>query len=91
MLSQMTVKGQKNLRLGHRPMIDLKHVLVLVNNGYFKGYQRFLGKIGLAKNMTSWYYSANYHAIENYIRREVDDFLKMYFILKVVLPRIFVI
>ena len=31
------------LELGQRPMIDLKHVLVIANNGYFKGYQRFLG------------------------------------------------
>jgi hypothetical protein len=38
------------LRLGHRPMIDLKHVLVIANNGYFKGYQRFLSKSGRASH-----------------------------------------
>jgi hypothetical protein len=80
--------GLEGLRLGHRPMIDLKHVLVLVNNGSFKGYQRFLGKIGLAKNMASWYYGRNYEAIENYINNEVRDFLRMYFVLKTVLPKI---
>jgi hypothetical protein len=31
------------LRLGHRPMIDLKHVLIIVNNGSFKGSE-ILGK-----------------------------------------------
>ena len=75
------------LRLGHRPMIDLKHVLVIVNKGSFKGYQQFLGKAGAARNMGTWYYNENYQAILDYVNNEVQDFLRMYFVLKTVLPR----
>ena len=47
------------LKLGHRPMIDIKHVLVIADNGSFKGYQGFLSKSGQATNMARWYiYSA---------------------------------
>ena len=77
----------EGLRLGHRPMIDLNHVLVLVNNGSFKGYQRFLDRAGLAKNMAAWYYSGNYQAILDYVKNEEKDFLKMYFVLRTVLPK----
>jgi hypothetical protein len=43
--------GMEGLRLGQRPMIDLKHVMVIMNEGSFKGYRRILGKSGLAVNM----------------------------------------
>ena len=79
--------GLANPQLGHRPMIDLKNVLVRVSDGYFRGYQRFLGKADRARNMASWYYSRNYQAILNYINNEVPDFLKMYFVLGTVLPK----
>jgi hypothetical protein len=77
----------EGLRLGHRPMIDLRHVLVIANNGSFKGYQRFLGKSGLASNMAAWYYEQNYSAIESYVTKEVEDFVKVYCQLKASLPR----
>ncbi len=77
----------EGLRLGHRPMIDLKHVLVIVNNGSFKGYQQFLGKAGAARNMAAWYYSGNYQAILDYVNNEVIDFLRKRFVLKTVLPK----
>ena len=80
----------EHLHLGRRPMVDLRHVLVIINGGSFKGYPRLLGKAGLARNMTSWYYNKNYDAILNYIHGEVNDFLRLYFVLKTVLPRIIV-
>ncbi len=83
--------GLEGLRLGHRPMIDLKHVLVIVNNGSFKGYPRFLGKSGLARDMAGWYYNKDYHKILDYVINEVADFLKMYFVLKTVLPKMITI
>ena len=76
------------LRLGHRPMIDLKHVLVIANGGKFEGYSRFLGKSGLAKNMENWYYTQNYDAILQYIRKETEDFVKAYSLLKKEMPKI---
>ena len=60
----------EGLKLGHRPMIDLKHVLVIANNGSFRGYQRFLGKSGQASNMTDWYYHQNWPMIEHYVATE---------------------
>lgn len=72
----------EGLKLGHRPMIDLKHVLVIMNNGSFKGYQRFLGKSGEAAHMAQWYYNKNWLTIEQYIKNEADHFIKTYSILK---------
>lgn len=78
----------EGLRLGHRPLIDLRHVLIIANGGSFKGYQRFLGKSGLAKDMASWYYAKNYSAIEDYITKEIEDLVKVYVLLKARLPMI---
>lgn len=80
--------GLEGLKLGHRPMIDLKHVLVIANNGSFKGYQRLLGKSGEAANMTQWYHDENWSMIEQYIRKEADDFVEIYSLLKRELPRL---
>ena len=63
-------------------MIDLKHVLVIANNGSFKGYQKFLGKSGLAANISQWYYGGNWGAIEAYVQKEAQDFVRAYSILK---------
>jgi len=70
--------GLEGLKLGHRPMIDLKHILVIANSGSFKGYQRFLGKSGQAANMMEWYYDRNWESIENYIKKETRDFVDTY-------------
>lgn len=78
--------GLEGLRLGHRPMIDLKHILVIANNGSFKGYQRFLGKSGQAANMAQWYYDNNWSMIERYVTKEAEDFIKAYSILRRTLP-----
>ncbi|MGH9992033.1 MAG: hypothetical protein ACREAZ_05235 [Nitrososphaera sp.] len=76
------------LKLGQRPMIDLKHVLVIANNGSFKGYHRLLGKSGQAANIADWYYDRNYSAIDQYVRQEADDFVGKYSVLKELLPKI---
>lgn len=76
------------LKLGQRPMIELKHLLVIANNGSFKGYDRLLGKSGLAGNMTQWYFDKNWPMIEQYVKQEASDFVKAYSILKRELPRI---
>jgi len=78
----------EGLKLGQRPMIDLKHTLVMANNGSFKGYDRLLGKSSLAANMAEWYYSKNYSMIEQYITKEASDFIKAYAVLKRELPGI---
>lgn len=70
------------LRLGQRPMIDLKHTMIVMNGGSFKGYDRLLGKSGAAANMTQWYYDKNWQMIEQYVKQESIDFLRVYSILK---------
>jgi hypothetical protein len=80
--------GLEGLKLGQRPMIDLKHVLVIANNGSFKGYQRFLGKSGLAQNITNWYYNRDWQMIEQYVGNEAEDFIHAYSILKKEMPMI---
>ncbi|HEY3094584.1 MAG TPA: hypothetical protein VGJ42_02375 [Nitrososphaera sp.] len=76
------------LKLGHRPMIDLKHTMVIMNGGSFKGYDKLLGKSGKAANMTHWYYDKNWSMIEQYVVQETKDFVKAYAVLKRTLPRI---
>jgi hypothetical protein len=83
--------GLERLRVGHRRMIDLKRVLIMLNNGSFKGYPRFLGKAGLARNMAAWYYNRNYQKILDYVITEVADFLKIYFVFRTVLSKMIVV
>lgn len=80
--------GLEGLKLGQRPFIDLKHTMVIMNRGSFKGYDKLLGKSGLAENMASWYYDKNWSMIEQYIRQEATDFVTRYSTLKVELPKI---
>ena len=80
--------GLEGLRLGQRPMIDLKHTLVMANNGSFRGYATLLGKSHKAANMSDWYYSKNWPMIEQYIRQETTDFIRGYARLKKELPTI---
>lgn len=80
--------GLDGLKLGQQPNIDLKHVMVLINGGSFKGYGKLLGKSGLAANMADWYYSKNWPAIEQYIMKEASDFVKAYSVLKQDLPKL---
>jgi hypothetical protein len=80
--------GLEGLKLGQRPMIHLKHVIVIANNGSFKGYQRFLGKSGRAAKMAEWYYGKNWSMIDQYIREEAEDLSKAYSILRKELPKI---
>ncbi len=72
-------------------MIDLKHVLVIANNGTFRGYQRFLGKSGQAANICRWYEDKNWFMIEQYIRKEAKDFVCTYSILQREIHKIAVI
>ncbi|HVX03017.1 MAG TPA: hypothetical protein VHA09_07665 [Nitrososphaera sp.] len=83
--------GCEGLMLGHRSIIALKHVLIIVNNGSFKGYQHLLGKAGRVRVMTTWYYNGSYQAILDYVNFEGREFLKMYLVPKTVLPRMITI
>jgi hypothetical protein len=82
-----------NLRLGHeffrdRPVIDIKPILVIMNGGMFKGYDRLLGKTESGALVRKWYEERNYDEIERYIRQEAENFIKKYQTLKTQIPQI---
>ncbi len=74
------------LFLGHRPMIDLKHILIIMNRGKFKGCAELIGKSGRARNMLQWYVRQDYSEIEKYVIEEAKDFISVYSFLKNLLP-----
>lgn len=76
------------LKLGQKPLLDIKHILILMNNGRFKEYSKPIGKSGKAANMMNWYYNQHFDMIEQYITEEAESFLKAYSILKRELPKI---
>jgi hypothetical protein len=78
----------KDLYLGHRPMIDLKHILIIMNGGKFRGCAELIGKTGNAKNMSRWYNIKDFDAIEQYIKQEATNFITAYSILKMELPKL---
>jgi len=69
------------------PCIDIKSILVIFNEGSFKGasLKAIFGKTGGVK-VPEWYANGNYNAIEDYIRREAEDFIQFYQKLKKELP-----
>jgi hypothetical protein len=71
-----------------RPVIDIKSILVIMNNGMFSGYQRILGKIESGTLIRDWYEKKDYDRIEKYVREEAGIFIKNYQILKAELPKI---
>jgi len=82
-----------NLQLGmnffrDRPVIDIKPILVIMNGGMFKEYDRLLGKTESGALIRKWYEEKNYDEIERYIREEADNFIKKYQTLKRQIPQI---
>lgn len=78
----------KGLKLGQRPMIDIKSILVIKNHGKFKGSALSAGKTGEASNMNTWYYNKEFDKIVEYIMRETVNFTNVYSTLKTVIPEI---
>jgi hypothetical protein len=61
-----------------RPYIDLKHVMILLNGGRFKGYHLILKKIGTGINVPVWYRNKEYLKIIEYIQMEAKSFTDFY-------------
>ncbi len=75
------------------PHLDLKHVLVLINQGKFKGYDKVLDIGGHAvtnKSIPNLYERRMYQDIVEYIKRETELFLKGLKILKSEMPALLV-
>jgi len=74
----------------NRVSLDLKPILVLINKGNFKGYDRVLDKTGsLAKiDVPALYKEGRHSEIIKYVRDEAEVFIKAYQILKKEMPKL---
>ncbi|MFH2111199.1 MAG: ribonuclease H-like domain-containing protein [Candidatus Bathyarchaeota archaeon] len=63
-----------------RPHLDLKHVMILLNEGRFKGYSDILGKGTQLDNtlVPQWYYEKKYGKIKQYIELEAEKTIEFY-------------
>jgi len=75
-------------RLMGRLCIDVKHVLVMNNNGRFKNYAKIIGKSESGGNVPLWYQRKEYDKIVRYVEMEAEVFVHTYSILKRNLPLI---
>ena len=74
--------------LYERATVDIKHILVMVNNGNFLGYDKILPKSSPLSNdkIPLLYEERKYSEIVKYIEDESSDFLKAYQIMKKEMP-----
>lgn len=70
------------------PHIDIKPILVILNNGSFKGANlgKFTGKTHTGDKIPEWYANKDYAAIEKYVQDETEGFIKFYQRLKERIP-----
>ena len=83
--------GKIDLRcLTERVSVDIKAILVVMNGGSFKGYNKLLPKTNLTPNDTipKLYGEKKYPEIIKYIEDETKDFIKSYQVLKKELPKL---
>jgi DNA polymerase III epsilon subunit-like protein len=71
----------------NRAFIDLKHVLVLMNDGAFRGYNNLLkeGKYS-NKEILDFYKQGKYNKIIEYVKEEAEIFREAYLKIKKELP-----
>lgn len=72
------------------PYIDIKPILVILNDGSFKGasLERFIGKKDTGAKIPEWYANRDYVAIERYIHDEAERFIHFYQKLKKKIPNV---
>ena len=60
----------------NRPFLDLHTIAVIMNGGSFKGsgLDKITNKPSSGKNIPKLYYEKNYTEIENYIKKETEEF-----------------
>ena len=83
--------GRFNFRSAReRAFIDLKPLLVMINNGRFKGYDKLIPKTNPMRNeeISQFYKQGKYDSIVQYIQDEAEDFIKAYQILKREMPKL---
>ena len=62
-----------------RPCIDLHHVAIMMNGGEFKGsgLDKLTGKTHTGSTIPEWYREKRHADIENYIKNEAAEFVKL--------------
>ena len=83
--------GEIDLRcLTQRVSLDIKPILVVMNGGNFKGYDKILPKTNPTSNdmIPKLYSEKKYPEIIKYIEDETKDFIKSYQVLKKELPKL---
>lgn len=83
--------GEIDLRCLHeRASLEIKPILVIMNDGSFKGYDKVLPKTNPTTNdmIPQLYREGKYPEIIRYIKDEADDFIKAYQIFKKEIPRL---
>jgi hypothetical protein len=83
--------GKLNLRhLYERVSLDIKPLLVIMNKGSFKGYDKVIPKTNPITNdqIPMLFREGNYSTIIQYIRDEASDFINAYQILKKEMPKL---
>lgn len=67
-----------------RVVLDIKPILVMINDGQFRGYQKLLGKPEV--DVAQLYRDKKYQEIVAYIENEAGSFIRGYEILKSKMP-----
>ena len=73
-----------------RAILDIKPILVMINNGNFIGYEKVMPKTNPLENrdIPALYRQGKYDRIVQYIRDEAEDFIKAYQVLKREMPNL---
>lgn len=74
----------------HHPRLDIKPILVILNEGRFKGasLDKFTKKRHSGAPIKEWYEQGEYKRIEAYIQEEAEGFIELYMLLKREIPKI---
>lgn len=83
--------GEFDLQCLHdRVILDIKPLLVLINNGNFIGYDKVIPKTNPTENkqIPELYRQGEYDKITQYIKDEADDFIRAYQIFKKEMPKL---
>lgn len=81
--------GEFDIRCLHeRVSLDLKPILVMINNGSYSGYEKMLPKTNPLTNdkIPQFFREGKYAEITQYIKDETNDFIKAYRTLKKEMP-----
>ncbi len=72
----------------NRPVIDIKSILIMMNDGQFKGYNSILGKKQPGNVVRTYYENKDYDKIIEYIKDETANFIEKYQILRKEVPNL---